>query len=238
MSLRLPSYFATALIIIQLAIPSLVNANSDITGTIQLSAGHFNPDIGTKSEQQYYNATFAEDSLEATLMVAKYFPQELLPRSLGQFGLRLQLGQWRVSSEESDTASAAASLRVIPLNIGVTYRLDSLWRLWAIPVIGYATSGVSGYVWQGKGPFREVAKNQDSAHETLDVTSGYFVSVSLGLNLDPLFSSLRSNSKSYRIASLLIEWQRNWLNNFKGKSDTESLDLSGDQWRIGLALDF
>lgn len=239
MTLPRPTSLFAGFFMVLIAVPSTVQAREDISTTIQFSLGSFEPKIGTSDAQKYHDETFEEATLEKTVILTKYLPGQLIRRDIGQLGLRLQLGQWRVTKEVTSDSETTASLRVVPLSLGLAYRCDTLTQRWAIPLTGYASGGIASYLWYGKGPFRESDASESSTHEALDAASGSFLSMGMGLNLDFLFNrSFNTAAKGYQVASLLVEWHRTWLNNFEDGTSPGRLDLSVEQWRFGLAIDF
>ncbi len=232
------TFFFSAMVIGLLSTPRQSFAREDVSTTLQISLGNFEPTIGSDIAQDYHNETFDERALEQTVILTRYFPNELIRRNLGQLGLRFQIGQWQVTQDSAKNTGEETSLRVLPLSLGLAYRFDALTQYWSMPFTGYAASGLASYIWYGKGPFREKDQNRSASYEDIDAASGYFVSIGLGLNLDFILrQSYSTGSKSYHTASLLVEWHRTWLNNFKSDTNPGRLDLSTEQWRIGIAID-
>lgn len=238
MKLPRPTSLLVGLFVVLIASPGIAGEREDVSTTVQISVGSFDPKIGTSDAAEYHDETFDEE-LEKTIIFTKYLPGELIRRDYGQLGLRLQMGQWRVTKEVTSDSETTASLRVVPLSLGLAYRCDTLTQRWAVPLTGYASGGVASYLWYGKGPFRESDASESSTHEAIDATSGYFLSMGIGLNLDFLFNrTFNTAAKSYQVASLLVEWHRTWLNNFEDDTSPGRLDLSSEQWRFGIAIDF
>jgi len=205
----------------------------DVTSTLQLTLGEFNPTLGSEDAADYHKGHFSKDATEQSIVLTRYFPRPLLARRWGQLGMRFQLGQWRTQTNAGD------SLRVIPLSVGLAYRWDTLERHHDIPLLGYAGVGVASYLWSGKGAFRLRDKERDSTHESTGAASGTFAALGLALNLDYLsFTRNSSRLNSYHTASLYAEWHATRLNNFEDTPSDAHLDLSASQWRFGVTMDF
>jgi hypothetical protein len=205
----------------------------DVTSTLQLTLGEFNPTLGSQDAASYHTDHFTKDATEQSIVLTRYFPRPLLARRWGQLGMRFQLGQWKTQT------SAGDSLRVIPLSVGLAYRWDTLDQHYDIPLLGYAGAGVASYLWSGRGAFRLQDKERGNTHESTGAASGTFVALGLALNLDCL--ALTQNSSrlnSYHTASLYAEWHITQLNNFEDTPSDAHLDLSASQWRFGLTMDF
>lgn len=205
----------------------------DVTSTLQLTVGEFNPTLGSQGGSAYHKSRFPKDGTEQSIVLTRYFPRPLLARRWGQLGMRFQLGHWKTQ------ASGGDSLQVIPLTVGLAYRWDTLDRHKDIPLLGYAGAGVASYLWSGRGAFRLRDKDQSSSHETDGAASGVFLSLGLALNLDCFYLTRNTNRiNSYHTASLYAEWHKTRLNNFEDTPSAAHLDLSASQWRFGLTMDF
>ena len=202
----------------------------DVQATFQAGFGLFEPNIGSRAARKYHESLYEAATHEKFMTFTRYVSRAGGRKDFGQLGMRFQLGQWEVRSENDD------SLRVTPLSLGAAYRNDILSRRWKIPLIPYAAAGIASYVWSGSGAFRLIDASAGSGNSSLDAASGTFANAGVNLDLS-VFTPRAFKSSRIKTAALFLEWHRTWLTNFGAAPSDVRLDLSATQVRMGLTLD-
>jgi hypothetical protein len=254
--MRLLGSLTTVALVLGLLLPVAAADEKAPSFGAEIRLGPYNPRIGNADERASYEAHFGDGQpfLKA-LEVERY-----VWTGIGLLGLYARFGHWKVDGktlrcedasgstvpctpDNIDTATEGndrTTLMVVPLSVGAVYRFDLLKRKWAVPLVVYGKLGLDYYIWRstGGGDVSEaLVVDQNGNLERRSGsggTAGFHAAGGLQLNLDWIegrSASTRSFLASYLFAE--IAWRR-----ADGFGDRERLDMSDNQFLMGLAFDF
>ncbi len=151
-----------------------------------------------------------------SLSLARYFDGSSA-LGLGQFGLELSAGTWRVEGDPG--------LRVTPLAASLVWRNDLLRRHLDVPLLLYAEIGGDYYRWSADGAMRLDGDESGG-------TAGMHVGAALGIDLD---FGRPMGGKTYTSAALVLRVEQAFIDGFG--TSREHYDFSATQVSLGLAID-
>ncbi len=134
----------------------------------------------------------------------------------------------------------ATTLKILPLSLDLTYRLDPLAHKAGIPFVPYAKIGAMYAIWwmlNGSGDYATYTTASGSKLEALGGTGGWHAAAGLRFLMDVLEPSA---ARSFDIemgvnhSYLYVEYDRRVLNDF---GSSKSIDLSDGVFSFGLAFD-
>ncbi|MBM4342077.1 MAG: hypothetical protein FJ100_01675 [Deltaproteobacteria bacterium] len=134
----------------------------------------------------------------------------------------------------------ATTLKIVPLSLDLTYRLDPLAHKAGIPFVPYAKIGAMYAFWwmlNGSGDYATYTTTAGTKLEALGGTGGWHAVAGLRFLMDVLEPSA---ARSFDIemgvnhSYLYIEYDRRVLNDF---GNAKSIDLSDGVFTFGLAFD-
>ncbi len=134
----------------------------------------------------------------------------------------------------------ATTLKIVPLSLDLTYRLDPLAHKAGIPFVPYAKIGAMYAFWwmlNGSGDYATYTTTSGTKLEALGGTGGWHAAGGLRFLLDVLEPSA---ARSFDIemgvnhSYLYLEYDRRVLNDF---GSGKSIDLSDGVFSFGLAFD-
>lgn len=158
--------------------PAPAAAQSPFTGSFELRAGPYRPDIDAVfTGRGPYQKVFGSGSPYAfRLHAAKALPW----RRLGTFEVGLGAGYWQVRGHAVDAAgdptADRTALYVIPTQLTLTWRLDLLWDQLSIPLVPYGRASLERYNWWTTGPTGKTSE--------YGATNGFAYGGGVGLVLD------------------------------------------------------
>jgi hypothetical protein len=151
---RLSSRFLCGLLAALALAPAAARAESDYGGSFDLRVGGYKPNIDeglTKDsggQGPYQRAFGGGHPLQFRLDVARALPW----RRYGTFEVGAGAGYWRVSGRGTFAGTTTSSpdktaLSVVPVQLALTYRLDTLWEQLHIPLVPYARVSLDRANW-------------------------------------------------------------------------------------------
>lgn len=176
---------ALAALALSLAPQRAAAAPSEYTGSFELRAGTYRPNIDSEfnGAQTPYQSIFGTKRPYAFKL---HFAKALPWRKGGTVELGGGAGYWKVNGKALDTAGAqtteSTSLTVIPLQVTATYRLDLLMDDYGVPLVPYARLAIDRYQWWVTGPGGSTAQSGG--------TMGWSWGGGIGLVLDYLDPTL------------------------------------------------
>jgi hypothetical protein len=228
--------------------------------TVSLGAGPFRPRISGDAQNQRFFALMFEEGLKDAWsdngpMLFAMTLERVLPAWLGPVGAAVSLGRWAVSGRarvcadadgnqvacdddqgadraRSRAGNTATSLTVIPLRIGALWRIESLQRRFAVPVVPYARIGLDYDFWwaRANGEVSKVGERRGKG-----ATGGYHGGGGVRLALDWLDPGMvRAPDATLQGTYLYLEALAQKVNHF---GSSRRLDFSDTIYSMGLALD-
>jgi hypothetical protein len=254
--MRLPATLIAIALLASLTGPAAAAQEQTPGFGAEVRLGPYGPRIGNESERASYEAHFGDSQpLLKALEVERYVWDEI-----GLLGIYARVGHWKTAGNtlrcEDDAGDTVActpdnidtategndrtTLMVVPLSLGTVYRFDLLKRKWRVPLVVYGKVGLDYYVWRstGGGEVSEalVVSEDGTVQQRTGSggTAGFHAAGGLQLNLDWIESrhpSTRSFLSSYLFAEIAWRWA-------DGFGDRDRLDMSDNQFLMGLAFDF
>jgi hypothetical protein len=205
---------------------------SPISGSFQLQAGGYRPNVDEGLVTQPYQTSFGSGRpVGGTLLYGRMLPW----RTAGTVELGLGAGWWQASGHAVDAAGVPTvektTFRIIPMQLSLTYRADFFWDRWAVPVIPYGRASLLRYAWRVTGA--------GGAVEKTGATDGYAFTGGLGFVLnfiDPLLSRELDADSGINYTMLTAEVTKTKVNDFGSKY--KSWDLSDTQLTYTFGLLF
>lgn len=222
---------------------------------LELRSGPFQPRISTEDRQREFfellfvgqnDALFEDQPLLTAVEYDWYFW-----RDYGLLGLTVAAGYWAIEGrarncgelgctpesvvEQSTVGSTPVRLTLLPLGLGLVYRMDLLKRYYGIPLTVYGKAGLNAFLWWANagGEPSETAERAGQGYSFgLDVGGG------VALNLDfiePRTSAEAARSFGMVDTYLFFEAKQLIGNNF---GDSGRLDMTDTWFQLGLAIDF
>lgn len=149
--------------------------------------------------------------------------------------------QGLATSEES---SDKVLLTIIPLSLGIVYKLDIFWRRWGVPLVPFIRAGIDAYFWRVDSGNRQ-ARKPGSTYNALrgtgfgqGVTFGWHVNPGLAFALDIIEPNAARRAYSFmglKGSYLTFEWMFSGIDDF---GSATSWDLSQSTFLGGLAIEF
>ncbi len=232
-----PALLVPALLAAALALaPAPAAAESPITGSFELRVGTYRPDDDARftnvapEERPYQKAFGGGRPMSFKLHVARALPW----RQAGTFEVGVGAGWWKVDGNALDAqdqpTTEKTGLRIIPVEVTATWRLDVLWERLSIPLVPYARASLQRYNWWITGPGGKTVKTG----ATNGVAFGGGVGLVLDL-LDPTLARELDADAGVNHTMLTFDVQKSKVDDFG--SDT-SFDLSDSQLTYSFGLLF
>ena len=233
------------LLVAAMALAALpARAESDRSGSFEVRFGTYRPDID--SEFAGTSTPYADSfGTSRGLVLQMIFSRSLLTNDTVALDLGFGAGYWEKYGVGVCTTCTpveygdSTSLRIIPLTLAGTARLDWLMYRAGLPLAPYLRLSLHDYLWWsygGTGGVSVAAGGQRGNGQTL----GFSVTAGLGLALDFLDSQLAREmdfDTGINHTILFVDVTKAWIDDFGSKS---SWNLSPDavQWNIGLLFVF
>ncbi len=222
-------------------------AESPRSGSFDLRLGGYRPDID--SEFGGTAAPYADAfGTSRALMVQALFSKSLFTSDVVTADLGLGAGYWEKygvgvytdPTTGTTTTGDRTSMRVIPLTVAATVRLDWLLYKAGVPLLPYVRASLHDYLWwtyAGSGSVAVGSTGQHGSGQTL----GWSVTGGLGLVLDffdPQLAREMDFDTGINHTILFVDVTRAKVDDFGARS---SWNLSPDttlQWNFGLMFVF
>ncbi|MBM4371529.1 MAG: hypothetical protein FJ098_07740 [Deltaproteobacteria bacterium] len=208
----------------------------------ELRFGFYHPDIDREfgAGSGPYKSAFGKDSM--LLFSGELDWQFWRPfGSLGLFGIAgygWVKGRGRL--EDGEKASDVTKLQMVPLDLGLVYRLDVLAHRYRIPFVLVAKGGLTYAFWwvtDGLGDTSSWNTATGREREGAGGTWGLNAAAALHLHLnifEPHTAKIFDNELGVNNSYLFVEYGIHWLNDFGSK---KSLDLTDHGVTFGLAFE-
>jgi hypothetical protein len=175
--------------------------------------------------------------------VGGYWDYQLL-RDYGTLAIGAGISYGWVTGQASESDSSdETELNILPLTLGLTYRLDMAATQWGVPVVPYGKAGITCAIWwvtNGKG---EVANTRNPVSPFEERTGwsntfGFYYGGGVQILLD-IFSDRMSatmdNEMGINNSYLFFEYLVHTLNDF---GSGQSIELSSEAFSFGLMFEF
>jgi hypothetical protein len=229
--------------------PVIVSKESPRWGSFQVSLSPFSPNIDsefTNSLAPPYATTFGTSR---PLMVQGMFSKSVWITEAGSLDVGFGAGWWQVSGQGQYTDSSGAvqrggttTLMIIPLQIGVSYRVDWFYDRFEVPLAPYVRGAIVDYIWNasGQGGVSSWTSAAGTAYRASGATWGWSTTLGLALVLDALDPGL-ARQMDYDVginrSMLFFDFTRSSVNDF-GSQTSWQLAPSYWAWSAGLLFVF
>ena len=176
--------------------------------------GEYAPTVSTDSNVQDYYDVFYGSNANEPYMLSLGWDWYFL-RHFGLLGITTQIGSWKVSSNsricygdtdntqivgcDSSNISTSAdgndttTLNIMPLSLGLVYRLDFLKRNFNFPLIPYAKGAMQYFFWSNYGGTKISRINGEKGQGG---TAGYNLSAGISMALSWLEPSAAAKGRT------------------------------------------
>ncbi|MBK9070817.1 MAG: hypothetical protein IPL79_07445 [Myxococcales bacterium] len=217
-----------------------------VTWRVGLKVGPYVPGIDAQlgDEPGPYESMFGTGGVMPVLDV-----ERIIFRRAGHVAIAGNIGffsttanAWRQGSSPTDpdrprASSDSNSFRLMPMSIGVSYRLTQLHEQWKIPLVPYARGGVAYYLWWIKAPNGDVARIEGADDKALGASLGVVGAVGISLRLDWIdkdaMQSMRESGTQH--AGLYAEIQGGKVDGFGSE---KKLSVGDTTWFAGVDFEF
>ncbi|MCC6809590.1 MAG: fibronectin type III domain-containing protein [Deltaproteobacteria bacterium] len=232
-----------------------------------LKLGPYYPSIDSDADAQGYYAAFFGDargwliSRGSKLRVDASADVYVLQK-YGLLGFTGTIGFWQTAGYSricpdrnacltseglaaAEKSSDKVLFTIIPLSIGIVYKLDIFWRRWGIPLIPYVRGGIDAYFWrvdngtkQARKPGSVYANDGKPNGFAHGVTFGWHVSPGLAFALDIIEPNAARRAYTFmgiKGSYLTFEWMFSGIDDF---GSATSWNLSQSTFQGGLAVEF
>jgi hypothetical protein len=264
--------FVTALALGTSTLHGVAESPSERTPSwgLELRLGPYQPRISDRADQrQVYREVYANpdedgDSMfEDRPLVKELEVDYYLSTRFGLLGVSGSVGLWRATGStrvcpsqpngqctsstivaESQPGNDTTSLSVLPVSVGLVYRMDLLKRAYPIPLVPYGKAGLDYHFWwndsAGRTSRKTVVNPTTGASRSIlgqGGTAGAHASLGLALNLDWIEPDTAARGRSgIGMADSYLFFEYTWL--FADGFGGERLDLSDAHGVMGLSVDF
>jgi hypothetical protein len=146
---------------------------------------------------------------------------------------------------QAPKTSDKVEMFIIPLSIGLVYKLDIFWRRWGVPLIPYVRGGIDAYFWRVDSGGRQ-ARVAGSVYSVGLKPNGYAAGVTFGGHVNPglafALDVIEPNAarRAYSFLGikgsyLTAEWMFAFIDDFGSAS---SWNLSHSTFNGGIAVEF
>ena len=214
-------------------------SESPRSGFLHLKMGSYTPRIDSEEalgDATPYATTFGGGMLMPELEIGRYFYQ-----GIGSAGLSFSAaygekfaGIIPAGSTVADRSAGVTYLRVIPMQLSLTYAFDWAALKYGIPVVPFGRAGLRAVGWWSGDSLDEPAPTGMKGN---GMRYGYGLSAGVKLMLDVLEPRLARDFDTevgVNHSYLFAEYTYANVNNF-GRA---GFDLGSRQWMFGLALDY
>lgn len=145
---------------------------------------------------------------------------------------------------QSTTGNDTGSINVIPLSLGVVYRLDSIRKNTGFPLVFNFKGSFDYYIWwasSGAGAAHFVDPNTGAQSLARGGTLGFSASAGASLGLDAFGGKVTSGGRSNTRSALFAEFMLQDGHAIAGANPANRLDFTSDEHAlltIGLELEF
>lgn len=217
-----------------------------VTWRVGLKLGPYVPGIDAQLGEQPgpYETMFGTGGVMPVLDV-----ERIIFRRAGHVAIAGNLGffsttanAWRQGSSPSDpdrpkARSDSNSFRLMPMSIGISYRLTQLHEHLKIPLVPYARGGLAYYLWWIKAPNGDVARVEGADDKALGASLGLVGAVGISLRLEWLdkdaMQSMRESGT--RHAGIYAEIQGGKVDGFGSE---KKLSVGDTTWFAGVDFEF
>jgi hypothetical protein len=188
-------------------------------------------------------------AVQRPLMVQGMFSKSVWITEAGSLDVGFGAGWWQVSGQGQYTDSSGAvqrggttTLMIIPLQIGVSYRVDWFYDRFEVPLAPYVRGAIVDYIWNasGQGGVSSWTSAAGTAYRASGATWGWSTTLGLALVLDALDPGL-ARQMDYDVginrSMLFFDFTRSSVNDF-GSQTSWQLAPSYWAWSAGLLFVF
>jgi hypothetical protein len=226
--------------------PVAVSKESPRWGSFQFSLSPFSPNIDsefTNATAPPYATTFGTSR---PLMIQGFVSKSVWITEVGSLDVGVGAGWWQASGQGQYTDSSGAVLRggsttlmIIPIQVGVSYRVDWFYDRFEIPFAPYVRGAILDYIWNtsGQGDVSSwTPAGGGTAYRGSGATWGWSATLGLALVLDALDTGL-SRQMDYDVGinrtMLFFDFTKSSVNDF-GSQTSWQLAPSYWAWSAGL----
>lgn len=218
----------------------------------EIRFGPYQPRMGNKNEQDYYDQFFNDRS---PMLKAIEF-ERYLYNFYGMVGVFGRIGHWKISGKSlrcrdaadaivecgtstvatTTEASDVSAMIIVPLSMGVIYRFTYLRTKLNVPLIFYGKAGLDYYLWwiSANGETAQFPVDKATAErEAKGGTTGFHFAAGVAFNLDWIEGG--GGHKSFLDSYLFAEGKWTQADGFGNRLKP---DMSDSQFVFGLAFDF
>lgn len=221
-------------------------SNLDVGVGFEVKAGPYLPAMGESVDDggsQAWNEVYGFQKNH--VLVALGGELQLLRSVFGTLGVTGSAGfaNWQGNAQRVDGDGVAtdgprgtSTLNVIPLTLGLVYRLDTLLDLTDVPLAPYVKGGLAYNVWWNNRDDGGLSQSANDNGEGLGGKPGLFgaVGIALALNfIDEQSAAQFQASSGVRTTYLFFEGQTSWIDGF----GATGFDFSETTWAGGLMLE-
>ena len=141
--------------------------------------------------------------------------------------------------EDGSRSADTTLLRVLPLSLTVTYRLDDVASRWGFPLVPYARVSLQRYLWwvkNGSG-----GTSSWSGHAGSGATDGYALTAGVALPLGALDRTLSRElhqNAGLNEVSLFADATKSVIDDFGSRTSWDLSDATQLRWSAGLLFTF
>jgi hypothetical protein len=226
--------------------PVAVSKESPRWGSFQFSLSPFSPNIDsefTSATAPPYATTFGTSR---PLMIQGFVSKSVWITEVGSLDVGVGAGWLQASGQGQYTDASGAVLRggsttlmIIPLQVGVAYRVDWFYERFEIPLAPYVRGAILDYIWNtsGQGDVSSwTPAGGGTAYRGSGATWGWSATLGLALVLDALDTGL-SRQMDYDVGinrtMLFFDFTKSSVNDF-GSPTSWQLGPSYWAWSAGL----
>ncbi len=222
---------------------------------IYIHFGEYSPTVSTDTNiQDYYDVFYGGKATEPYMAAIGwdwYFFD-----AFGLLGISTQIGSWKANgksrvcyseSNESEVIACDATniatsssgndsttLNIMPVGLGLVYRLDILKRLFNFPFVPYGKGSLQYFFWSNYGGSKISKINGE---EGRGATAGYQLTAGLAMALgwiEPNAAAKGRATNDIYDSYLYAEWSQTYADHFGKK---KRFNMSAQQINFGLAIE-
>ena len=229
--------------------PVIVSKESPRWGSFQVSISPFSPDIDSEFANAVNPPYATIFGSSRPLMVQLQFNATVWRTEVGSLDVGAGVGFWEAwgtgwySSGGTILRGGATSLRIIPIQVQVGYRVDWFYERFSVPFAPYARFAIVDDIWSSKGQNGVSEWTQPgtgTSYRASGATFGWAATLGVALVLD-FFDTGLSRQMDYDVGinrtMLFFDFTKSSVNDF-GSSKSWQLAPSYWAWSTGLLFVF
>lgn len=225
----------------QWVVQSPARADQEQSMMFEFHVGPYAP----KTDEAFESATPYADAFGSELMWSwgGSWDYQVI-RDYGSLAISAGLRYATITGGAAETDSDdSTSLNILPLSLGLTYRLDIFATRWNVPIVPYVKGGATMALWwinNGKGEIANTWSLEEPYEERTawSHTLGYYYGGGVQFLLDVFsnrMSTTMNNEMGITNTYVFVEYLEQELNDFGSGS---SIELSGQGFSFGLMFEF